>query len=177
LLVKNHHLLYHSATRPIFHPQHFNQEIMTLNVYDFENFPRGKLPAYLTRRQFFSGLIHEIRAYSQQGEHPYYRLCDLGEMPNSELGRAVPVPLPGSEIFTENGYIWGKAAEAKNAVRLFPADSPACYVLQQFNSENSIVDASRKLTVRTDWDKQRAFAFVRGVFLWLVLAKLYIPKE
>src|SRR3972149_7788619 len=120
---------------------------MDIKAYDFENFPRGKLPVYLTRRQFFSGLINEIRAYSQTDENPFFRLCDLGDMPNSDLAHTVPIPLPGSEVFTENGYIWGKAAEAKNPVRLFPVDSPASYVLKQFNTENSIVVTSRNLSV------------------------------
>jgi hypothetical protein len=150
---------------------------MAINAFDFENFPRGKLPLNLTRQQFFSGLINEIRVHSQTEKHPFYRLCDLGDMSNSDLARTVPVVLPGSEVFTEEGFIWGKAAEAEDPVRLFPAVSPASYVLQQFNTENSIAAASRSLSTQIGWDKQRAFAYVRGVFLWLVLAKLYIPKE
>jgi len=150
---------------------------MDNNAFDFENFPHGKLPVHLTRRQFFAGMVTEVRAFSQTEAHPYYRLCDLGELPDADLAHTVPVPLPGSEVFTEEGYIWGRAAEAKNPVRLFPADSPANYVLQQFSTENSIVAAGRNLAVHTQWDKQRAFAYVRGVFLWLALARLYVPKD
>jgi len=149
---------------------------MAEQAYEFESFPRGKLPAQLTRRQFFSGLINEIRAFAHEENHPVYRLSDLGDMPNQDLVWVVPVLLPGGEISSKEGYVWGKAPAARNPVRLFPADSPAAFVLEQFNGERTIVDASRSLAVSAVWDKQRAFAYVRGVFLWLVLAKLYVPK-
>ena len=131
----------------------------------------------MTRRQFFSGLMDEVRAYSQTSDHPYYRLCDLGDMPNATLAFIVPVPIPGGEFFTEVEYIWGKPAQARTPIRLFPADSQASYVLHQFNSKNNISDTSRNLALQAGWDKQKAFAYVRGVFLWLVLAKLFAPAN
>jgi hypothetical protein len=150
---------------------------MADQTYDFEQFPRGKLPAFLSRRQFFEGIIQEIQAYSQRDEQPFYRLCDLGEMPNAELAWVIPNPVPGSKIFVEDGYAWGKASDSKNGVRLFPADAPAMFVLEQFDGCQNIVDSVRNMAAHLQWDKQRAFAYVRGVFLWLVLAKLYVPRE
>jgi hypothetical protein len=146
-----------------------------MNAYDFENFPRGKLPIRMTRRQFFTGLVDEVKAFSQTDDHPYFRLCDLGGMSNGELAFVIPFPLPGCEIVSQDGYIWGKPAQARTPIRLFPADSRASYVLQQFDSKKNISDASRSLAIQAGWDKQRAFAYVRGVFLWLVLARLYAP--
>ena len=149
---------------------------MVEQAYEFEKFPRGKLPAQLTRRQFFSGLMNEVRAFARLEEHPVFRLCDLGDTPNQELAWIVPIQVPGGEIHTEQEFVWGKAPETPNAVRLFPANSPAYFVLEQFNGERTIVDTSRNLAEHTAWDKQRAFAYVRGVFLWLVLAKLFTPR-
>jgi hypothetical protein len=55
-------------------------------------------------------------------------------------------------------------------------DTPALFVLEQFTGEKSIIDVSRDLVAKESWEKQRALGYVRGVFLWLVLAKLFVPK-
>jgi hypothetical protein len=149
---------------------------MADQAYEFDKFPCGSLPARLTRRQFFQGLVHELRAFARQEDHPVYRLSDLGEAPNEELAPIVPLRVPGSEIFQSEGFVWGKPPDSRNSVRLFPVDSPAFFVLEHFSGERAIVDISRDLAVVNSWDKQKAFAYVRGVFLWLALAKIVIPR-
>lgn len=148
---------------------------MAEQAYEFENFPRGKLPASLTRRQFFSGLMNEVRAFAHEEGHPVYRLDDLGDLPDGELAQVRPVLLPGCETFQEDGYVWGKTPEGRKGVRLFPVDSPAAFVLEQFDGEAMIIEAARRLASGLGWEKKRAFAYVRGVFLWLVLARLSVP--
>jgi hypothetical protein len=149
---------------------------MAERAFAFEDFPRGKLPAQLTRRQFFAGLMNEVRAFAREENHPVYRLSDLGDISDAELAFVVPVLLPGSEVAEREGFMWGRAPGGRNRVRLFPADSAARFVLEQLDGQRSIVDASRSLAGQLGWEKQRAFAYVRGVFLWLVLAKLCAPK-
>ena len=149
---------------------------MAGQAYEFENFPRGKLPARLTRRQFFSGLMNEVRAFAHEEDHPVFRLDDLGDLPDAELAQVRPVLLHGCETFIEDGYVWGKTPEGQKGVRLFPDDSPAVFVLEELNGEATIVEAARRLVSELGWEKPRAFAYVRGVFLWLVLARLYMPK-
>jgi hypothetical protein len=148
---------------------------MNSNPYEFEKFPHGQLPVRLTRRQFFSGLMDEVKAFSQTVEHPCYRLSDLGNLPDQELAFLIPVPLPEVAFVTREGYIWGKPAPARSFLRLFPENCPASFVIRQFNAGMCIVDAARNLARETGLDKQWAFAYVRGVFLWLVLARLYVP--
>jgi hypothetical protein len=154
----------------------FKNLAMAEKAFAFEEFPRGKLPAQLTRRQFFAGLMNEVRAFAREEDHPVYRLSDLGDMPDAELAFIVPVLLPGSEVTEQEGFLWGKAPGGRNGARLFPADSTARFVLEQFDGQRSILDASRSLIGQFGWEKQRALAYVRGVFLWLVLAKLFAPK-
>jgi hypothetical protein len=149
---------------------------MAEQAYEFDKFPRGKLPARLPRRQFFTGLINEIRAFTHEEEHPVFRLDDLGDMEDHDLAQVIPLLLPGSEIKHEDGYVWGRAPEAKKVLRLFPTRSEADFVQEQFDGGHRIVEVARSLAEETGWEKQRAFAYVRGVFLWLVLAKLYVPK-
>jgi hypothetical protein len=130
----------------------------------------------VTRRQFFAGLMNEVRAFAREEEHPVYRLSDLGDMPDVELARVVPAMLPGCQLAEQDGFIWGKTPGTRKGLRLFPADSPARFVMEQFDGQRSILDASRQWIERSGWEKQRALAYVRGVFLWLVLAKLYAPR-
>lgn len=148
---------------------------MNSNPYEFEKFPHGQLPIRLTRRQFFSGLVDEVKAFSQTAEHPCYRLSDLGELPDRELAFLIPVPFPDSAFVTRGGYFWGRPAHSRSFIRLFPDNCPASIVVRQFNSGMCIVNAARNLAQETKLDKQWAFAYVRGVFLWLVLARLYTP--
>ena len=95
---------------------------MAEKAFAFENFPRGKLPAQLTRRQFFAGLMNEVRAFARDEDHPVYRLSDLGELADAELAFVVPVLLPGSEVVERDGFMWGRAPGGRNSVRLFPAE-------------------------------------------------------
>ena len=149
---------------------------MTEKTYEFDKFPRGKLPARLPRRQFFTGLINEIRAVTHETEHPVFRLDDLGDMEDRDLAQVIPMLLPGGQIFDKDDYVWGKTPEASKGVRLFPMDSDAEFVLELLDGQRRIVDAAYSLSQHTGWEKGKAFAYVRGVFLWLVLAKLYVPK-
>ena len=149
---------------------------MTEKAYEFDKFPRGKLPARLPRRQFFTGLINEVRAVSHEKEHPAFRLDDLGDMGDRDLGQVIPMLLPGSQIFDEDDYVWGKTPESRKGVRLFPISSEAKFVLELMDGNRRIVDLAYSMSQHTGWEKGKAFAYVRGVFLWLVLAKLYVPK-
>jgi hypothetical protein len=149
---------------------------MAERAYEFEKFPRGKLPACLPRRQFFTGLINEIRAFTHEEEHPVFRLDDLGDMEDHDLAQVIPIQLPCSEIYHEDGYMWGRALETKKGVRLFPVNSEAAFVLDKLDGNHRINDAARSLAEHSGWEKPKAFAYVRGVFLWMVLAKLYVPK-
>lgn len=145
---------------------------------DFARFPRRKLPATINRRSFLSSLINEIRSVRPDPTaHPVYKLCDLGEASDYELAHIVPELMPGCQVVTLDGAIWVRPASTKKEERLFSEDSPAAQVLHLFNGQNTILNISRFIESQYHWDSARAFAYVRGVFLSMVVKKLAAPKE
>jgi hypothetical protein len=152
---------------------------MTISIkeYAFAEFPRGVLPANVTRRQFFQGLVSDLRVgRAEQTEQPVYRLADLGVMPDGPLAQVTPVPLTGSQVITREGYVWGSTPGAGEPLRLFPVNIPAYAALGLFDGEHTILEVGSVLAGQYSWKKHFAFDYTRGVFLWLVLAKLFVPK-
>jgi hypothetical protein len=150
----------------------------SLPTYDFENFPRGELCEPISRRQFFEGLITELRARAKKHETgQVFKLSSLGEMEDGQLAWVIPVQLPGAQVWVEAGFVWGRPTPREEPVRLFPGGSPAEQVWGRADGTRSIADLSRQLARDQQWQKTHAFAYTRGVFLWLVQARLFIPKD
>lgn len=148
-----------------------------IKEYAFADFPRGALPTAINRRQFFQGIIHDLRTIRTDDAAPKsIRLTDLGSMPDDELAQVVPTLLPECVISVHHGYVWGNQPEDKDAIRLFPQDIQANFVLGLFDGKNTVRFASEVLAEQFGWDANLAFAYTRGVFLWLVVAKLFAPK-
>jgi hypothetical protein len=145
---------------------------------DYARFPRGKLNANINRRLFFSSLVNEIRAVRPDPTaHPVYKLSDLGEISDYELARIIPELIPGCQFVPRDGILWGRPSATQKEDRLFSAESPAFQVYHLFNGQNTILDISRIIGPQYHWGLQHAFAYVRGVFLSLVVKKLAAPKE
>jgi hypothetical protein len=150
----------------------------SLRDYEFADFPRVVLPAKINRRQFFRDLINDLRAAGVNEEaHPAFRLCDLGTLPDSHLAKVVPVLLPGCQTTARGGFIWGMTPGESEAVRLFPEGAPAARVLGYFDGARTIASMAGDLALETGWEKDHAFAYIRGVFLWLVTARMAAPRD
>jgi hypothetical protein len=146
--------------------------------YAFANFPRAVLPAITDRRHFFQDLVTDLKvSRTDQKIHPAYRLADLGIMPDTQLVKIVPLMLPGVQITTKGGFLWGCTPGESEPKKLFPESTPAVSVLHGFDGLNTIAFVGSSLALETGWTKEIAFAYTRGVFLWLVLARLVIPKD
>ena len=153
-------------------------EMTISESFAFELFPRAPLPPKINRRDFFRRLLLDARArHPEQTPNPAFKLADLGLLPDLELAQVIPARLPGSEIIEKDGQWWGSSPENREPVLLFPTDSPAVAVLRLFERSLPLVDVARSLASQLSWDKQFSFAYTRGVFLWLVMTKLYVPQE
>jgi hypothetical protein len=146
----------------------------------FENFPHGQLAFRFTRRQLWSALTNEfvVSGHRQHGQAAL-SLADLGEFTDEDLMPIVPVVTPGCKISVEEGFVCGKPSTATETVQLFTVSSPALRVFNLFNGQTSLGEAADqfKPPPTEDWDAARRFAFVRGLFLCLVLAGLCAPKD
>jgi hypothetical protein len=146
--------------------------------YAFSDFPRVELPAKINRRRFFRDLINDLRTIRvDQESNPAIRLSGLGTMPDAQLARIVPLLLPGSQIVNRDGYLWGYAPGESDPIRLFPQEIPAASVFQRMDGACTLSRISGELSVEMSWEKNYALAYSRGVFLWLVLHRLVIPRD
>jgi hypothetical protein len=77
----------------------------------------------------------------------------------------------------KEGYVTGKSPNSERSYKLFPVQSQALTVFNLFNGSTNIKDISLRLSEQTNWEPSRCFAYVRGVFLALVVAGLSHPKD
>lgn len=146
--------------------------------FTFEKFPRGRLQFRFSRRQLWSALSTEFMVVrkEQQGEDTY-KLSGLGALPDEALADITPVVAPGCRISTGDGFVWGHPPAAAKPIQLFPLDSPALAAFNLFNGLTPLSEAAKCLAAATGWESALSFAFVRGLFLSLVLAGVCAPKE
>lgn len=148
------------------------------DLFDFEKFPRQPLNFQISRKRFFSSLLDYLHVSDLETSGvPAYSLSGLGVLPDEALAPMVPEVLPGCKISLKDGFVWGKTKERHQPMRLFPSDSPALSVFNSFNRKNTLGDASRLLAAEMKWNPGDSFAYVRGVFLWLVLLRVCQPKN
>lgn len=145
--------------------------------FAFEQVPHAALPFNVRRGRLFSALFTEINVYSGKNEGgTAYKLADLGLWPDEKLYMLTPVVAEGCKISLQGGMVYGQPSGTSKPIQLFPVDSPALSVFNQFNGQTLLGEVSRALAHEQGWEVDMAFAYVRGLFLWLVLAKVCAPK-
>lgn len=145
--------------------------------FAFDQVPRSPLPFNVRRGRLFSALFTELDVYSGKNEGgTAYKLADLGVWPDEKLYMLTPVVAEGCKISIDGGMVCGQPAGTPKPMQLFPVDSPALSAFNQFNGMTLLGEVSRALAQEQGWDADQAFAYMRGLFLWLVLAEVCVPK-
>jgi hypothetical protein len=145
--------------------------------FDFDQVPRAPLPFNVNRRRLFSSLFTEFNVYSGKNEGgTAYKLADLGVWPDEKLYMLTPAVTAGCKISLEDGLVCGQPEGVAKPVQLFPLDSPALAAFNLFNGQTLLGEVSRQMAKDQGWEAAHAFAYVRGLFLWLVLAGICQPK-
>jgi hypothetical protein len=145
--------------------------------FNFEQVPRAPLPFNVNRGNLFSALFTEFNVYSGKNEGGNaYKLADLGIWPDEKLYMVTPVVSEGCKISLQGKMVWGQPLRTSKPIRLFPVDSPALMVFNKFDGMRLLGEVSRELAIEQGWKADHAFAYVRGLFLWLVLAGVCVPK-
>ena len=136
---------------------------------EFVEFPRGRLPFNITRRQFFKSMLTEVEVRAgTRGGGDGWKLAEVGEWTDAQLSTVVPVVIPGIKIMIENDYVFGRQPSGKSK-KLFKISSTACRIFNEFDGMANIDEIADTFARSEDWDPHYSFAFVRGVFLTLVL--------
>jgi hypothetical protein len=148
-----------------------------LQRFEFEQVPRAPLPLNVRRRNLYTALFTEFGVYAGKNVGgAAYKLADLGMWSDEMLSMVTPIVSAGCKISLENGMVVGQTAGTAKSIQLFPVDSPALEAFNYFNGQTLLGEVSRILTRQQGWDAEKAFAYVRGLFLWLVLAGVCQPK-
>jgi hypothetical protein len=148
------------------------------DIYAFDKFPRGYLNFTVSRRQFLPTLIQNFLAISENGYgKPALKLNELGIRSNEEIAQIYPRVVPGCIITVLEDMVWGQPPRDPRPIKLFPLHSPALTAFNLFNATTAIEVAVSKVAEKTGWARDRSFAYVRGLFLWLVLTRVCQPAH
>lgn len=140
---------------------------------------RRELPFACSRRSFLPALLREALvtldlARGRQGG----RLAGLGELPDRELVTIRPVVNPTYEILVEDDRVWGRHQGTDKIIHLFSlAEKETLLVFNLFDGQHTLGQASQRLAQETGWEGDRAFAYVRDLFLTLIGYLVCLPKD
>ena len=144
--------------------------------FAFDQFPRGLLAFSVSRRQFLPTLVNDFLVTCEETDgRPAYKLADLGTWPEEKLVTVIPRVIKGCRISVEAGFVWGQPPGISKPVKLFPLDSPATLAFNHINGLTSIQEINEAVRLAAGWDLEHSFAYVRGLFLWLVLTRVCEP--
>ena len=145
--------------------------------YAFETFPRGDLSLPISRRQALLTAFTESKVRDSQSRGVNaFKLSALGTMPDELLALMTPRPVTGCRLAEQDGVIVAYLPRADRPVTLFPADSPAMSVYRRFDGQTMIEVMAREMAADREWEQNKAFGYVRGVFLHLITLGVCWPK-
>lgn len=146
--------------------------------YDFEHFPRGETKVLLSRRQFWLTLFKGVEVMSDKHNGlPTFGLQQLGSLSDADIGRMCPAVQQGVKISTAEGLVCATIPNGVGTIRLFPMKSPALSAFNQFNGQISLEAISKNTASIIGRDETFCFAYVRGLFLVLVMRGVCAPAN
>jgi hypothetical protein len=148
-----------------------------IEQYAFEQVPHAPLPFNVNRRLLYKALFTELNVHSgKNAGGTAYKLSDLGLWSDEQIYMLTPEVTAGCQISLAEGMITGQPSGTPKPISLFPLASPALSAFNQFNGQTLLGEVARQLAKEKAWEYAHAFAFVRGLFLWLVLSGVCQPK-
>jgi hypothetical protein len=153
---------------------------MTLSPdhHPLEDYPRGELPANVSRRQLFTLVSDFFQAAQSEGKgEAVLNLAGLGSLPDEALGGLIPAIVPDCQITVKEDAVWGQPPGRKVALRLFAIDPLALAAFNLVNGMNSLADMADELERVQRLPQSRAFALARGMVLTLVQAGVCLPTN
>jgi hypothetical protein len=127
---------------------------------DFAAFPRTRLILKWHRRQLISSLSTELRVRSaERGGTASVKIPDLGLLPDEMLEIMTPVRV-------------GR----RSPDGLFPGGSPAARFVELCDGSRMLGQIARALMAEQHWNWPHSLHYARGVFLYLVIEGLCLPK-
>lgn len=144
----------------------------------FERIEYAALRIPLTRREAMSAPLEWLRARSGDAEgRPALPLAPLGTMPDEELADLTPAIAPGCEILVREGAVWARRPGLAVPVRILAMTPSGLCAFNAMNGATTVGEIAGAVAAETGWPHDRAFAFARGLFLYLVSLRVCVPAE
>jgi hypothetical protein len=140
--------------------------------------PHRNLPFKCNRRTFFRALFQEatvVRGSFKGGQG--CRLSELGSLPDDQLAQVRPIVNSDCEMFVDQGYVCCKSKTTETISKLFPAERENLVVLDVFDGRHDMGEIGSHLAQEIGWDKARAFAHARDLFLSMVQRAVCVPRD
>ena len=147
------------------------------NHYPFEKFPHITLTFSVPRKQLLSSILDEMLVSRKRGAgEEAHKLSQLGKWSDEQLAPVVPLVVSGANIKIKESFVTGTSPGKEERIQLFPLDSPALLAFNMFNGYHSLSETASALVEQLNWDSPQSFAYVRGVFLAMVMIGICQPK-
>lgn len=118
----------------------------------------------------------EERRRSRNGL-PSFRIEDLTKFSDQEMAEISPVVNRKAKISLADGVVYAETSSSVEPVPLFPVNSPALFVFNQFNGEQTMAEVIRKVSEHTGWDGEKSRDAVRMIFLKLCEVRVCEPGD
>ncbi len=149
--------------KPLIDPEHFPEAI-------------GEMKIKVSRRgMFFAAADAAAERKRSRAGLPSYRIEDLTEFSDEQLSELYPAVNRRAKISLEKGMVCAETSAAVDPIPLFPLDSPALFVFNQFNGVQPMSEVFVKVQQHTGWDEGNTRSFVRAVFLKLCEVRVCEP--
>lgn len=149
--------------KPLIDPEHFPEAV-------------GEMKIRVSRRGMFSAAADAAAEQRRsRAGLPSYRIEDLTDFDDERFSELYPIVNRRAKISLEEGMVYAETSAVTDPFPLFPLDSPALFVFNQFNGEQPMSEVFVKVQQHTGWDEERTRSFVRVVFLKLCEVRVCEP--
>lgn len=143
---------------------------------EIEDVPRRSLLFSVTRRELFRSLTPQARHRRPADDLPAYRLTTLGALADEELASITPVLAAGCRLSISEGMVWGQPPGDQAPRRLCAAEPANLLILRAIDGRTALGAVAEQVQHETQLS-ERSFAYVRALFLRLVLAHVATPVQ
>ncbi len=116
----------------------------------------------------------EEKRRSSQGL-PSFKIEDLSSFDDETLAGIIPAVNRKASISLNKGVVYAATSASVDPIPLFPLDSPALFIFNQFNGLQTVEEINRNVSGYTGWDEERTRETVRSVFLKLCEVRVCEP--
>ncbi len=131
----------------------------------------------MKRRRFFQAAVGDGLGFLEEiAGRPQLRLKDLWECPEERLLAVRPMFVAGATVFADRDRMFGRRGRLE-PVDLYGLDEPGTFVLCRFDGRSPLAGIADELSTARGWESARAEAYVKDVFLRLVVLGLCTPAH